>query len=137
VTISTRARFEVFKRDKFTCQYCGARAPQVELHLEHVRPRSAGGTNDMWNLLTACRDCNMGKLAVPLTIEQIHRIDGHIPNIVAQFMALAMECPSLNVPQRIFEISRGGRVFGDWAPELERLFDTICEESWALEDGAE
>lgn len=54
-------RFEVFKRDKFTCQYCGLSAPDVILEIDHIRPVSKGGTNDILNLVTACRDCNRGK----------------------------------------------------------------------------
>ena len=34
-SISKKARFEVFKRDSFTCQYCGRTAPDVVLHLDH------------------------------------------------------------------------------------------------------
>jgi hypothetical protein len=54
-------RFEVFKRDKFTCQYCGASAPDVILEVDHIKPVSKGGTNDILNLVTACRHCNRGK----------------------------------------------------------------------------
>jgi len=54
-------RFEVFKRDKFTCQYCGLSAPDVILEIDHIKPISKGGTNDILNLVTACRDCNRGK----------------------------------------------------------------------------
>lgn len=34
--LSNRTRFEVFKRDKFTCQYCGAKAPDVVLQCDHI-----------------------------------------------------------------------------------------------------
>lgn len=54
-------RFEVFKRDKFTCQYCGLSAPEVILEVDHIKPVSKGGTNDILNLVTSCRDCNRGK----------------------------------------------------------------------------
>lgn len=64
--ISTRTRFEIFKRDQFTCQYCGGKPPAVILHIDHITPVSAGGTNDPDNLVTSCRDCNLGKSDVPL-----------------------------------------------------------------------
>ncbi len=64
--IPRRLRFEVFKRDSFKCQYCGAGRPNVELHVDHIRPVAHGGTNDITNLITACAACNMGKGAVPL-----------------------------------------------------------------------
>lgn len=59
--IPKNIRFEVFKRDKFTCQYCGASAPDVILEVDHLKPVSKGGTNDLLNLVTSCRDCNRGK----------------------------------------------------------------------------
>lgn len=59
--ISARIRFEVFKRDKFTCQYCGKEAPEVTLHVDHIDPLSAGGSNEIFNLITSCKDCNLGK----------------------------------------------------------------------------
>jgi hypothetical protein len=60
-TITPSVRFEVFRRDSFTCQYCGRRAPKVILHVDHVVPVAAGGTNDLENLRTACSICNEGK----------------------------------------------------------------------------
>lgn len=61
--ISKRTRFEVFKRDGFTCQYCGRTPPSVMLEVDHIHPRSLGGGNDMTNLVSACEDCNRGKAA--------------------------------------------------------------------------
>jgi hypothetical protein len=61
VAISKKLRFEVFKRDNFTCQYCGRKAPEVVLQCDHVKPVVAGGTTDILNLITACVDCNSGK----------------------------------------------------------------------------
>lgn len=54
-------RFRVFQRDGYTCQYCGRSAPDVELHADHIVPRSKGGPDTLENLRTACRDCNLGK----------------------------------------------------------------------------
>lgn len=56
-----KTRFEVFKRDKFTCQYCGRSAPDVVLQVDHIEPVADGGTNDILNLVTACAECNSGK----------------------------------------------------------------------------
>ena len=60
-TITPALRFEIFRRDSFTCQYCGRRAPNVVLHVDHVTSVVAGGTNDPANLRTACSMCNLGK----------------------------------------------------------------------------
>lgn len=65
--LSRRLRFEVFKRDSFTCQYCGKKAPEVVLNCDHIDPVARGGTDDILNLITACEACNGGKAAVPLT----------------------------------------------------------------------
>ena len=59
--ISKKIRFEVFKRDRFTCQYCGQKAPDVLLHVDHINPVSNGGENNIFNYVTSCFDCNMGK----------------------------------------------------------------------------
>lgn len=59
--IGKKKRFEVFKRDKFTCQYCGRMAPDVILEVDHIKPVAEGGNNGILNLITSCRDCNRGK----------------------------------------------------------------------------
>lgn len=65
--ISKKVRFEVFKRDSFTCQYCGQAAPDVVLHLDHINPVAGGGDSDILNLITSCADCNLGKGARTLS----------------------------------------------------------------------
>lgn len=64
--ISKGVRFEIFKRDDFTCQYCGAHPPNVILHVDHITPVKMGGGNEPENLITACEACNLGKSATPL-----------------------------------------------------------------------
>ena len=54
-------RFDIFRRDGFTCQYCGSQPPSVTLHVDHIRPIAEGGDNDPMNLVTACAACNIGK----------------------------------------------------------------------------
>lgn len=66
-TISKKTRFEVFKRDGFTCQYCGAHPPSVILHLDHITPLALGGANHIDNYVTACQPCNSGKSATSLS----------------------------------------------------------------------
>jgi hypothetical protein len=67
IPIPKRVRFEVFKRDKFTCQYCGRSAPEVVLQCDHVQAVAGGGGNEVMNLITSCIDCNNGKGSVPLS----------------------------------------------------------------------
>ena len=61
MAISKKLRFEVLKRDKFTCQYCHAKDDDVILEIDHIEPVSKGGSDHILNLVTACRDCNRGK----------------------------------------------------------------------------
>jgi hypothetical protein len=57
--VSRRARFEVLKRDNYTCRYC--RSTDNVLTIDHVIPVSLGGTDEPGNLVACCKDCNSGK----------------------------------------------------------------------------
>lgn len=112
--VSQKARFEVFKRDKFTCQYCGKKAPDVVLNADHIKPVAEGGTNDILNLITACVDCNAGKkdreLSDSAALEKQH----------AQISALEERRQQLEM-------------MAQWRVELENLDETtalMAEEAW-------
>lgn len=64
--LSKKTRFNVFKRDLFTCQYCGKKSPDVILEVDHIKPICDGGDDNMINLITSCFDCNRGKSGEPL-----------------------------------------------------------------------
>ena len=51
-------RFNVFLRDRFSCQYCGAK---TDLTFDHLIPRSRGGLTTWENVITACSPCNLRK----------------------------------------------------------------------------
>lgn len=91
VKIPKRLRYEVLRRDRHTCRYCGASAPDVRLTVDHVLPRVLGGTNDPTNLVTACADCNSGKTSIhpdsPLVAESNY---GGIPITVCGCGVLLM-----------------------------------------------
>ena len=55
------SRINVFARDKYTCQYCGAKPPRSQLNLDHVVPRSHGGRTSWENVVCSCVDCNRRK----------------------------------------------------------------------------
>jgi len=61
MSIGKRKRFEIFKRDGFTCRYCGRKSPEVILEVDHVTPVSSKGNDNEMNLVTSCFDCNRGK----------------------------------------------------------------------------
>ena len=51
-------RFNVFLRDRFTCQYC---ADKKDLTFDHLIPKSKGGETNWENVVTACSICNVKK----------------------------------------------------------------------------
>jgi 5-methylcytosine-specific restriction endonuclease McrA len=54
-------RFNVFLRDRFSCQYCGDGFPSHYLTFDHIVPRSRGGRTTWDNVVTACETCNLRK----------------------------------------------------------------------------
>lgn len=61
MAVSKRLRYEVLRRDNYTCRYCGASAPEVKLTVDHVTPVALGGSDEPTNLVSACGPCNFGK----------------------------------------------------------------------------
>lgn len=61
MSLPKTVRFQVFQRGNFTCAYCGQRPPNVMLEVDHIQPKAKGGTDEISNLVCACRDCNRGK----------------------------------------------------------------------------
>ena len=55
------SRLNVYARDGSTCQYCGRRLPRSELNLDHVVPRSRGGSTSWENVVCSCVGCNLRK----------------------------------------------------------------------------
>ena len=75
MAISKKIRFEVFKRDAFSCAYCGKTPPSIILEVDHIDPKSKGGDDNINNLITACFDCNRGKRDIPLNKIPLQMID--------------------------------------------------------------
>ena len=82
-------RFNVFLRDRFTCQYCGARE---DLTFDHVVPRSRGGQTTWENVITACSPCNLKK-------------GGLMPDVCGMKPAHQPFAPSVN------DLHQNGRLF--------------------------
>lgn len=78
--ISGRMRFGILAACQFACVYCGRRAPQVELVIDHVRPYVSGGPTAIGNLVAACH--NSGKS------------DGLLHSSVSVFVPDAIQWPS-------------------------------------------
>jgi Restriction endonuclease len=58
------AKREIFRRDNYTCQYCGK--VTSELTIDHVVPRHLGGKHEWTNVVAACPSCNHRKGGRPL-----------------------------------------------------------------------
>jgi len=69
VTVPAKLRVKVLERDNYTCQMCGAKAPDVKLHIDHIIPISRGGVTEEKNLRALCRDCNLGKSNLPILVK--------------------------------------------------------------------
>jgi hypothetical protein len=71
--IRTAKRLAIYERDNWECAYCGQgprdkrshKLAQVVLTLDHLTPKSQGGTNGAENLVTACRSCNSSRQDKP------------------------------------------------------------------------
>jgi len=74
-----RHRAKVFKRDGYTCFYCGHNKVQ-NLSLDHITPKSKGGSDNPSNLLTACKKCNnmKGDMGLDEFIEYVNKIHGNL-----------------------------------------------------------
>lgn len=51
----------LFRRDNYTCQYCGKEHAPSSLTVDHVLPRSKGGGDEWTNVVAACSPCNLRK----------------------------------------------------------------------------
>lgn len=63
ITDKELGKFLVFKRDNFTCIYCGKNSigDKIKLHVEHIVPFSICKENLLENLVTSCIECNLSK----------------------------------------------------------------------------
>jgi hypothetical protein len=55
------SRENIYKRDKYTCQYCGKKLDQKKLNIDHILPRHRGGKTTWTNVVTCCFGCNLKK----------------------------------------------------------------------------
>lgn len=127
-SVSQKLRFEVLKRDDFTCQYCGRKAPEVTLEVDHVDPVARGGVGDVLNLVSSCRDCNGGKGARVISDQSV---------IAAQVKEVERRDEKLREIERLAKLSREtesfheqehARVIGHWL-ELSEWCCRLTEEA--------
>src|SRR5581483_8267624 len=92
------SRVAVMARDAGMCQYCGSRADSID----HVIPRSKGGTHTWENVVAACRPCNARKMD-----RYLHETN------------MRLRRPPRAPRERIWIIAAVGTVRPDWEPYLQ------------------
>lgn len=75
--ISAQLRYLILERDRFTCQSCGASAPNATLHVDHVTAVANGGGNDPSNLRAICITCNIGKGSLETNVTSIAPVQNY------------------------------------------------------------
>lgn len=118
MAISQKLRFEVLRSDHFTCQYCGRRAPDVGLQVDHITPRAAGGTDDRANLTTSCVDCNQGKSANPLIdMEEFYHHHRRIVALIEGALRGELPFDYIKSPSHVFAWAGVCKLMDDYHPE--------------------
>ena len=69
--ISKKMREQVYERYDGHCAYCGVEIEYKDMQVDHMVPLRKGGSNDIGNLLPACRSCNNYKHT--LTVKQFRQ----------------------------------------------------------------
>jgi len=59
--INRHLRIQILIRDNYKCCICGRSKDEVSLEVDHIVPLLKGGNDDISNLATLCKDCNIGK----------------------------------------------------------------------------
>jgi 5-methylcytosine-specific restriction endonuclease McrA len=101
------SRYNIFARDKNTCLYCGHKFPRSELNLDHVIPRSQGGTSTWENVVCSCHRCNRKK-------------GGKTPDQARMKMIAHPRKPAWTPP---LNISLREVISKEWAPFLDFMVD--------------
>jgi len=123
--VSKKLRFQVLRRDRFACRYCGAKAGDAKLHIDHRVPVKHGGKTVIENLYAACQPCNLGKgtmavddVPIPIVVlMEIKFLEG---------MAVALGHSSIDF------------CWGEWIRDYyERGFDLSSLKEKLLEDRAD
>lgn len=132
MAVSRRLRFEILRRDGYACRYCGAKAPDVVLTVDHVVPVALGGGDEPNNLVTACQPCNAGKSSIAPDAKIVEDVDAtallfakavEIATARRRAHLLNLEMLLGNFNDTWESVARGNR-FGrpdDWTYSIERF----------------
>lgn len=123
MTVSKRTRFEVLKRDNFTCRYC--RSTEDQLTIDHVIPTALGGSDSPDNLVTCCADCNSGKTSTSPTegmVDDVHETDMKWAGAMKRAAEVAAANRNLaRIYVEAFDFSWGDSVPPDYETSLEMI----------------
>ncbi|MDP6461296.1 MAG: HNH endonuclease [Gemmatimonadota bacterium] len=105
-------RRNLFERDRSTCQYCGKHEDPETMTIDHILPRSRGGTSSWKNCVIACVHCNLKKR---------DRTPREAGMLLARTPVLPTWSPKL-LMRRLPRLASWERVIGEayWSVELER-----------------
>lgn len=98
------SRINILTRDRFACQFCGAKLPMRKLNYDHVLPRSMGGKTEWTNIVTSCYPCNARK-------------DGRTPEQAGMALLRAPERPA-SLPLTMLRLPDGVTPPDQWATYL-------------------
>lgn len=116
MAVTKRTRYEVLRRDNYTCRYCGASAPDVVLQVDHVIPQALGGADDPSNLVASCRDCNAGKSSATPDQELVAQV-----NAQAVAMSKALQDAMRAQVGALDEDKK-------WNAHVQRRWNKVCRE---------
>lgn len=130
MAVTKRLRYEILKRDNYTCRYC--RSNENELTIDHVTPKALGGDDKPSNLVAACKDCNSGKSATPPDAPLVEEVNQQALAIRNAFQSILLKEASevLQIQEWAEEliiewISKGeenGMQWADPAPDALQTF---------------
>lgn len=90
-------RSELKKEWNYQCAYCGVKENGKKLTIDHIIPLTKGGTDDWFNLIPACRSCNLSKNHKPVrqwyfdqetyTLERWQKIKKHMAQKSSELVA--------------------------------------------------
>jgi 5-methylcytosine-specific restriction endonuclease McrA len=112
------SRYNIFARDRCTCQYCGRRFSRPELNLDHVIPRAQGGTSTWENVVCSCHECNRRK-------------GGRTPGEARMKLIVQPRKPAWTPP---ISLSVPAVMRREWAPFLDFMVDVSYWNTELLEE---
>ena len=98
------SRRNIYKRDHYTCQYCGTQPGSEELTIDHVVPRAQGGESRWDNCVLACVTCNKHK--ADRTPEEARMPLLYLPYVPSRFEAFLLEGRHIRADVHVWLASR-------------------------------